>query len=315
MKEIGGYIELDKYELPMLHEGNIALNCGRNALAYIIRARNIKKILLPKFLCDSVADVCKKENVKIRYYSIGTDFLPQDLCVEEGEYLYFVNYYGQINNAIIMQYSVDNRIIVDNAQAYFQEPISGIDTIYTCRKFFGVSDGAFLYTKCKNTIEYEVDESFERISFLLGRFERTASEFYCEYASNNKMFANEPVKYMSKLTANLLHGIDYKKVEEVRKNNFLNLHDELKYYNRLKLNSPRGPFMYPLYIKDAEPIRKELQKKKIFIPTLWPDVFNICNESEIEYDMAKNILPIPVDQRYNETDMKYVLIQLKELLS
>ena len=46
MKEIGGYIELDKYELPMLHEGNIALNCGRNALAYIIRARNIKKILL-----------------------------------------------------------------------------------------------------------------------------------------------------------------------------------------------------------------------------------------------------------------------------
>ncbi len=42
MREIGGYIELDTYRLPMLHEGAIALNCGRNALAYLLRARRIK---------------------------------------------------------------------------------------------------------------------------------------------------------------------------------------------------------------------------------------------------------------------------------
>ena len=58
MTEIGGYIELDKYALPMLHEGAISLNCGRNCLAYLLRARKIKKILLPKFLCDSVSSVC-----------------------------------------------------------------------------------------------------------------------------------------------------------------------------------------------------------------------------------------------------------------
>ena len=43
MREIGGYIELDSYCLPMLHEGAVALNCGRNALAYLLRARQIKK--------------------------------------------------------------------------------------------------------------------------------------------------------------------------------------------------------------------------------------------------------------------------------
>ena len=63
MKEIGGYIELDKYSLPMLHEGAVALNCGRNCLAYIIRSRNIKAIDLPYLLCDSVIDLCEKENV------------------------------------------------------------------------------------------------------------------------------------------------------------------------------------------------------------------------------------------------------------
>ena len=31
MQEFGGYIELDRYSLPLLHDGAIALNCARNA--------------------------------------------------------------------------------------------------------------------------------------------------------------------------------------------------------------------------------------------------------------------------------------------
>ena len=76
MKEIGGYLELDTYSLPMLHDGAIALNSGRNCLAYLIKKKNIKKIWLPKFLCASVWDVCKKLKVEIDYYSIDMHFLP-----------------------------------------------------------------------------------------------------------------------------------------------------------------------------------------------------------------------------------------------
>ena len=43
MKEYGGYIELDTYHLPMLYENGIHLNCGRNALAYLIESRKIEK--------------------------------------------------------------------------------------------------------------------------------------------------------------------------------------------------------------------------------------------------------------------------------
>ena len=101
MQEFGGYIELDKYELPLLHEGAIALNCGRNALAYLIKARNIKKILIPKFLCDSVQKLCKRENVQYKYYSIGKDFLPLSIDLDSDEWLYIVNFYGQISNEIL----------------------------------------------------------------------------------------------------------------------------------------------------------------------------------------------------------------------
>lgn len=308
MREIGGYFELDKYSMPMLHEGAIALNCGRNTLAYLIEAKGIEKIKVPKFLCDTVREVCEKEKISISFYSITRDFLPEELTLEADEWLYLVNFYGQLDNDIIRGYVEKyERVIVDHAQAYFQMPLENVDTLYTCRKFFGVADGGILYTDTKLDREIPQDESFDRMKFVLGRFERSASEFYAEAASNNDFFADEPIKLMSKLTENLLHGIDYEAVKQKRTRNFEILHEAFRKINPLKLTVPQGAFMYPLYLEKGGEIRRKLQAKKIFIPTLWPDVFEHCDESELEYDYAKNILPIPVDQRYDEEDMKYII--------
>ncbi len=307
MKEIGGYIELDRYRLPMMYEDAVKLNCGRNALAYVIKAKNIKKIMMPKFMCDSCNKVLEEHSVHIRYFSIGIDFKPVDIKRDADEWIYIVNYYGQLSNNYLQ--SLGNNVIIDNGQAYFQKPIEGVDTLYTCRKFFGVADGAILYTdKFLNDIPR--DESFERMHFLHGRFERSASEFYSEYVANNDFFINEPIKKMSKLTENLMHGIDYEAVSQKRTHNYKYLAQRFKEINKLSLNIPQGAFMYPLYIDNGAEVRKQLQKIKIYIPTLWTDVYDLCQENELEYDMAKNILPLPVDQRYLIEDMEYVVSEV-----
>lgn len=309
MKEIGGYIELDTYTGNMLHDDGVKLNCGRNALSYIIKAKNIKKLWMPKFMCDSCDKVLSDNNVIVQYYSIGIDFKP---AIKEWDgWLYVVNFYGQLSNNYLA--SLGENIIVDNAQAYFQEPIPGVDTLYTCRKFFGVADGAVLFTDKFIEVE-EQDESFNRMNFLLGRYERSAGEFYQEYVDNNHFFKNEPVKRMSRLTENLLHGIDYETVKNRRRQNFCYLHEMFQSINKLNLSVPDGAFMYPLYIENGAEVRKQLQAKKIFIPILWPAVFNLCEENELEYDMAKNILPIPVDQRYGIEDMEYIVEEIKILI-
>ena len=310
MKEIGGYVELDTYTGKMLHGDGIKLNCGRNALAYIIKARNIKKLWMPKFMCDSCDKVLSDNNVEIRYYSIELDFKP--VIREWDGWLYIVNFYGQLSNEYLS--SLGDRIIVDNAQAYFQDPISGVDTLYTCRKFFGVADGAILYTDKILQVE-DQDESFNRMNFLLGRYERSAGEFYQEYVANNHLFRNEPIKSMSKLTENLLHGIDYEMVKKKRSQNFCYLHDKLHSNNKLSLSTPEGAFMYPLYIENGTVVRKQLQAKKIYIPTLWPAVFNLCRENELEYDLARNILPLPIDQRYDMGDMACLVKEICRCLA
>lgn len=315
MKEIGGYIELDTYQLPMLHGEAIGLNSGRNCLVYLIKSKKIKKILLPRYLCESVRDVCIRENVQIRYYSVGVDFLPKEVALVEDEWLYIVNYYGQLNNSVLNNMVKKyKKVIVDNTQAYFQEPLEGVDTLYTCRKFYGVPDGAFLYTDGRLQVELEKDESFEKMRYLLGRYERNASEFYNEYTENEAVFSEEPIKCMSKLTFNLLHGIDYEMVMHKRTNNFAVLHNIFDSINKLRLSIPKGAFMYPLFVSNGEKIRKQLQAKKIYIPTLWPEVLEHCEETEIEHNMVKNILPLPVDQRYGIEDMQYMADEIKKYL-
>ena len=311
MKEIGGYIELDTYHLPMLHDGAIGLNCGRNALAYLLKVRKIKKLWIPRFICDSVTGVCQREGIPYDLYSVGIDFCPLgEIPLGEGEWLYFVNYYSQFDNDQISEYVKKyGKVIVDNAQSYFQPPIPHVDTLYTCRKYFGVADGAFLYTDVSLEENLPQDESFDRMRFLLGRYERTASEFYNEYSANNKFFITEPIKYMSKLTDNLLHGIDYAAVEKKRMENFEFFHRRLGNQNRLNLHKT-GTFMYPFMISNGAELRKKLLEKKIYIPTLWPDVFEKTKAGDMEYQMAENILPLPIDQRYGYSDLSIILGEL-----
>ena len=301
----------------LFHETAIALNCGRGALEYLCEAKKIKKLYLPCFLCSSVPNLCKKIGVDFEYYPINKNFEPvfqQELGV--GEWLYIVNFYGQLSNDYLNGWKQKyGRVIVDNAQSYYQLPVQGVDTLYTCRKYFGVSDGAFLYTDAQLDREIPKDESFDRMHFLLGRYERVANEFYGEYVANNQLFATEPVKKMSRLTENLLRGIDYEAVAKKRQENFDFLDAELGSRNELTLKSVNGAFMYPLLIKNGSVIRKVLQKEKIYIPTLWPNVMEECKEDSLEYRYATDILPIPVDQRYGENDMKYLVEVIKRVSS
>lgn len=314
--EIGGYIEFPRFSGDMMHENALALNSARNCLAYLIEAKKIEKIALPKFLCASVGQVCEKCDVRIRYYSIGKDFLPDGLSIDDDEWLYLVNYYGQIDNEKIEKVKVGhNRLIVDNVQAYFQMPLKNTDTIYTCRKYFGVPDGAFLYTDTQIERMLDQDCSAKRMAHLLGRFEQSANEHYSEYTTNESVFENLPLKRMSKLTENLLHGIDYEMVKVCRERNYIYLERAFAPINILNIKMPEGAFMYPLYVSDGMAIRKKLQSKKIYIPTLWPDVFDLCTETELEFDMSKNILPLPCDQRYGLSAMAYLVNTVRDCIS
>lgn len=315
MKEIGGYFELENLISNEYYKDLISLNTGKNALRYLIKARTIKKLYIPYYLCDSVIDLLKFNCFDFEYYKIDSDFMPIfNKILSNDEYLFVVNYYGQIDNEKVEYLKHKyHQIILDNTQAFFQKPFAHVDTIYTCRKFFGVPDGAYLSTDIRLDEVLDTDRSKDRMTHILGRFEGFASEYYSNFQNNEDILANEPIKYMSKLTHNILGAIDYVSVCQTRNRNYAYLEKELGIYNGLKTKVPQGAFAYPFYTKNGLEIRKELAKRKIYIPILWPNVLTDTPVDCIEYDYAANILPLPCDQRYSIDDMKSMINEIKDI--
>ena len=173
MKEIGGYFGLEDFAGREYYPELVAVNHANNGLAYLIKARKIRKLYIPCWLCSSVAGLCRREGCEFEYYHAGEDFLPEfGVTLGEGEYLYVVNYYGQLEDDVILELRARHgNIILDNVQAFFARPIAGIDTLYSCRKFFGVPDGGYVSTEARLPETLPVDVSMNRMKHVLGRFE------------------------------------------------------------------------------------------------------------------------------------------------
>ena len=313
-KEIGGYLELERFTGPMLHEKALALSSGRACLSYLIEQRKIRKIALPDFNCDIVEAVCRAHEVKIRFYPVEANLRPKTLQTEEDEWLYLVNFYGQLSADELQRIAACvPRLIVDNAQAYFDLPLKGVDTLYTCRKFLGVPDGGFLYTEAPEKT-LPADESRERMGFVLGRFERPAGEYFAAAAQNNDDLSIEP-KSMSELTKNLLHAVDYDRVKTKRTENFRLLHEGLGSVNCLNLRETEGAYAYPLMLPEGQKIRKKLIERKIFVPMLWPNVPEQQPADSEACRLAEQILPLPCDQRYGAEEMTFIVKAVRDCLN
>lgn len=311
MKEIGGYFELGGLNNNEYHKKAISLNTATNAVIYLIKAKNIKKIHLPYYLCNCLDKI--KKYCDVDYYKISKDFTPNfKLKLKNNEYLYIVNYFGTLDNFKIQEYKNKYKnIIIDNVQAFFQRPVNGVSTIYSCRKFFGVPDGAYLYTDVCLNEDILQDKSKNRFNHILGRVEDGASLNYEEYKENENLLLNIDLAYMSKLTKLILNAINYNIIKKKRSQNYKYLNKKLKYNNELKVKNIKGAYMYPYYTKNAKEIRKKLIDNKIYVPILWPNVLE-QNEDEISYDYALHILFLPCDQRYGKQEMDKIVKIIKE---
>lgn len=318
---IGGYLELERFGGEHYHRDAVALNCGRGALAYEAELRGIRRVWLPDFMCNSVPTLFVREGVEALTYGVGWDLLPRyGFEVAEGDWMLLCDYYGQLTRADVDRAleASDGRLIVDETQGFFREPWAGADTCYSCRKWFGVADGGYLATRDGARLSHGLtrDESHGRMAHVLGRAERPSGEFYADASANNAFFADEPARLMSPITDDLLRAVVYGRVRERRLANWDALDTELGGTNQLQgLRRPEeGPFMYPYLVRDAEGVRQRMAAEGVFVPTLWPNVLREREPGTVAYRYAKDILPLPIDQRYGAKEMDRVLEVLDRCL-
>ncbi len=301
MSTIGGYFELELNGGKEYHENAIGLNTGRNCIEYLLKAKQYKKIWVPYYTCNVIFEPIKKLGLPYEFYSIDEQLNPIfNRKILSKEAFLYTNYFGLKQKTIEqLAEKIGKNLIVDNSQAFYSKPIKGIDTFYSARKFFGVADGAYLYTDANLDINLQYDVSYERMSHLLKRIDCSAESAYEDYKQNENALINKPIMKMSKLTNSLLSSINYERVKDARRKNYMFFEENLGKINLFSLPfSEEIPMVYP-FRTENETLRFKLIENKIYVPTFWPNVFNWCNKNELEYSLASQIIPLPIDQRYD----------------
>jgi hypothetical protein len=308
---IGGYFELELPVTEEFHRNAIRLNTGRNAFEYILRAKNYKMVYLPFYTCDVMLEPITKLNLKYKFYNIDSNFMPifNFKSIGENDVFVYNNYFGLCDKQTKEIASLCVNLIIDNSQAFYSKPIQGVDTFYSPRKFFGLPDGAYLYTDKLLDYNFEKDISYERCEHLLGRIDTTAEQHFQIYKENSKTLCNQPIKEMSNLTQRLLSSIDYKTISDKRRKNFNIIHNELGKRNKLEFNisSKEVPMIYPFLVLNGSKLKRELIANKIYVATYWPNVLSWVQSDNYEFNLAENLIALPIDQRYTNNDLEFLL--------
>lgn len=310
-KALGGYLQLDLPDRPSdWLMGSYRFNSARAAFASLVNQLARKTVWLPRYLCDTMIDVFRNDEVALKFYDLADDFsIKNDPPVADNAILLYVNYYGlceEQSREVIAKYGT-NKVVVDNSQAFFSEPFDTLANLYSPRKFFGLPDGGLLHSNDPRVKQPETKDtsSATRMGHLISRLTNSPETAYQQYQEAEQMITKMPVQRMSELTERLLHAVDYEAARATRNRNARYLHERLREYNQLniQIDADTAPICYPLLPKVKTASRSELINNRIFLPSYWPEVLARVEEDSFEWKLVTDGLFLPCDQRYTENDM------------
>ena len=306
-KEFGGYFGL---EVPYKNygfydcyaESLLAVNSARAALYYALKDAQPSMVYYPYYNCQYVLDILKILHVPYKFYKIDKNFMPINVNLQKGEYIYWINYFGLVPRKNIWElYEQYTNLIIDNAQAFYSYPLATTYNIYSCRKFFGVGDGGYLIKSGLNSHTVSPFTNEELPVFLLKSIEQGTNAAYHDYLKNEDTFITN-FTAMSNLSTKILSSVDYHAVANIRRNNFILMDYLLRPYNELKWDlAEQVPMVYPFLIN--KPLRSILIDNKIYIPQWWKYLIEITESVDFENYLSRYLLPLPIDQRYNTKDI------------
>lgn len=319
MKEYGGYFSLEKVSDKCVSElpPAINFNTARNALSALIKQNKYKSIYYPRLMCGNVKKTIQQRfsNLHFKEYSVN-ELLEPELVITGSNIspLYYVNYCA-IKDSFAK--NLPEHSIIDNAQAFYTKPNNKNANIYSCRKFFGVPDGALL--TCPTPLSQKLI-SYRNIHtrHLTLRHYQNASAGYSDYLKSEALLEKSVPAGMSKFTKQIMEHIDHKEIITKRERNYNILESVLGESNQLQFllkqrESKTIPFCYPYLPKKAtKEIKSLLIENQIYLPTYWQSVIDDTKATSWEKHFASKTLFLPIDQRYSESDMHHLLSKLNK---
>ena len=240
----------------------------------------------------------------------------------------------------------DVLIIVDAVQAFLSIVLSdnhypGADVVISSpRKFLPIPDGGLvifnnkkpIYSLSKNNnlndqTSYYISAGILKDAILKNSFDDETffsleSLYLNLFESHRKLFNNE-IEPISNLSLEIMKRTNLKAIVDKRLINFKWMSDAFKqnkYKNILSpiFNDSNGPgIVFPLRVdsKHRDSLRAYLKSRGIFCPVHWPVLQSqlplLGKSSKL---LSREILGLPIDQRYHENDLSRILKEIDNYL-
>lgn len=322
---IGGYFGLEgggDYK----PDGALRFATARGALSALLAELSLKRvagrrIYLPFFLCPEIDVLVRSMDIDlaVENYHLDENLEPVfPNSIGDDDIFYFYNVFGLSKREIPFPHA---RVIVDNVHAFYCPPDADAHVVYSLRKFFGVPDGALLYTRSALS-EPTSSVSSGRFLHLVRRADEGAQAGYAAYQEAERLLSASPGGGMSRASKYLMANIDIVQAANRRRRNFVVLHQCLGDRNELKSlieaalsDAAFVPFTYPLFRSHAARLKADLVREGIFAPTLWASLTHDERLSRFERLLASDVLHLPIDQRYATLDMERLASSVKRICS
>lgn len=298
-----------------------------------------RRALLPAYTCSTVVNPFVQAGWNCSYYSVNKSLR---IDVNEVKALFSNNksslilvhpYLGMDMNdeeihLLEILHKEGCKVVVDLTQCIFSNKDYGFAdyTVGSYRKWYEVPDGGYLKTSIQEEAfkaVYPENEKFVSLQtdsmYLRGLYFDTDNEKVKDISRRlNKQAVSlieksiEP-HAMSAFSISLMSKVDMEKCRQQRFENYKFLHQNLKDNGHFQLACTNleevttAPLYFVIYVQDRTALQTTLAAEHIYAPVIWPVPNDDVLINETIKSIYDSVLAIPVDQRYDLTDMAKIV--------
>ena len=334
-KVIGGEFEIDiqqhyqkRYNAPV---GVFTYSSGRSALynilAHLKEKSEIKSVLFPDYLCESVYQMAEKNQMGVEFYELDEQLNPEITDIENKydptKAVLLINYFGLKDCKIMIEqlrgFYPEMMIVLDNVQAPYemQNEIDSDFTFSSFRKAFPVADGSWVISKNRALPKYERVNEFAQYKIAASYLKAIRNQHlfnddvYLDlFHKGEEKIDDDYQTDMTQLSKDILANMEWNRWAILRKRNasfIIEGLNELGIRPIIPMNENRVPLFIPIRIENRNKVRKAMFSNNIFLPVHWPVEEKYQKKLKRGFDLAEHELSIIVDQRYSMSDMKHIL--------
>lgn len=316
----------------------VRCDTGRSALKLALRdwmARHTGAapcVWVPSYICPSVCEAVSQLGLKIERYvdrPMPNSWRPP--TPGPIDVVLVVHYFGLLNqDALRWLQGQEGRswgAVEDCVQAPYSAGAgkAGDYAITSLRKWWAAPDGALVRARWPVAADALLppDEGYvgRRAFAKLARGHHVDEATYLDWIeqSEERLECSAP-RAVSWLSERLLGAANLAQATHARRGNWLALEDGLRARSSVRPlfgNLPDGavPLAFPLLVAEGrrDALRRFLASQRIYCPVHWP--LPALGNAEADVALSRQILSLPLDQRYGVTDMQSVIGCINEFFS